>query len=108
MEVFVRSGLIAIGLALAVTSCGEGKLTEDQCNAILKQEIKFSMQQMLRPGGSVDDLLGAANYGDPRSCAAGTTKYVRDDYECITSAKTDSDTMSCLDKAHKRIDGSRG
>jgi len=104
----VRLGFIVIGLTVLLASCGGGKVTEEQCNAILKQEIKLSMQMMMRPGGSVDDLLGAANYGDPRSCAAGTTQYQREDYNCIVAAKTDSETMSCLDEAHKRIDGSRG
>ena len=104
----MRLGFIIIGLTVLLASCGNGKVTEEQCNAILKQEIKLSMQQMLRPGGTVDDLLGAANYGDPRSCAAGTTKYQRGDYDCILAAKTDGETLSCLDKAHRRIDGARG
>ena len=103
----MRLGFIVIGLTAFLASCGGGKVTEDQCNAILKQEIKLSMQRMLR-SGSVDDLLGAAKYGDPRSCAAGTTKYQRKDYECIAAAKTDDETMACLDKAHKRIDASSG
>jgi hypothetical protein len=104
---FARTTFLAIACVLALTSCGRTKVTEAQCDELLKQEIKFSMKNMFRPGGTIDDFLAAAKYGDPRSCAKGTTKYERADYDCILSAKTDPETKMCLDKAHQRIDRSR-
>lgn len=94
-------------LVCFLTACGGGKPSAKQCTEIFAQEIRFSMQQSLEKGGSVDDLLKAARYGDPHSCELGKTGYLAKDHACIVSAKDDAGIKACLQSAHRRMDASR-
>ena len=105
LEFDMKTLALAIGLATILCACGGSKITEEQCNAILRAEIRVSLKDAVATG-SMDDLLGPAKYGSPIACRDGTTHYTRGDYECIAAAKSDGELKTCLDTAHTRIDRS--
>lgn len=85
--------IILIVLAILLSSCSAGKLTEEECLSIQQKEI-----------AQISSWSGAAR--DPRwvnekirrnvaSCVAGE-RYTREDYKCFVSAATNEEIGRCM------------
>ena len=94
--------LLLFALA-CVGACRPDALAATECREIQDREVAYLKQSHLQPGQKLDPTWTRQKIErGVAACLAGEI-YTREDYRCITRAKTELEFSRCMAAAHEKL-----